>query len=50
MFLVQKVSGQIGSGLQNRLQGFSQSFGKQEFLFGKVRFSWLAFCLAKSGF
>jgi hypothetical protein len=28
---------------------FSQSFGKQAVSFGKVRFSWLAFSLVKSG-
>ncbi len=29
---------------------FSLGFGEQAVSFGKVRFSWLAFCLAKSGF
>ena len=29
---------------------FSQYFGKQAVSFGKIRFSWLAFCLARSSF
>jgi len=29
---------------------FSLGFGKQAISFCKVHFSWLAFCLAKSGF
>jgi hypothetical protein len=34
----QQVSFLAGSGFQNWLRGFGQSFGKQAFLFGKVSF------------
>jgi hypothetical protein len=49
-FLFQKFRVKLAQVSKIGFKVFSSGFGRQAVSFGKVRFSWLAFCLGKSGF